>query len=243
MAARLPFGSSRHELFLAKVACGAPDECWGWTAHRNARGYGQFHLDGGRLTLAHRYALALVVAPPFAGACALHKCDNPPCCNPTHLYWGTRADNGRDAAERNRMSRRCGDQNHMFVDVTGRRFGRLIAESWTSRGDRVVWNCRCDCGRISRPTTHSLLSDRARSCGLCTRAEAAATRRLALIDRRFGRLVVVARELPISSRLWLAQCDCGAIRLVNSSNLLTGATRSCGSTQCRRAASVRAEVP
>lgn len=69
--------------------------CWLWTGTRNRQGYGMF----GR-RLAHRVSLALAEGPIPEGKFALHRCDNPPCVNPKHLYAGTASDNMRDALAR-----------------------------------------------------------------------------------------------------------------------------------------------
>src|SRR3990167_4058917 len=76
--------------------------CWIWTASRNDGGYGSFKVDGkhGRAVLAHRYAYESRVAPLVDGQCALHRCDNPPCCNPLHLFGGSRDDNNKDRASK-----------------------------------------------------------------------------------------------------------------------------------------------
>jgi hypothetical protein len=84
------------ERFWAKVAKAGPDDCWPWTGHTHPRGYGIFWLDGKNVR-ANRYALEQVEGPPpFEGAMSLHSCDNPPCCNPGHLRWGTGAQNYND---------------------------------------------------------------------------------------------------------------------------------------------------
>jgi hypothetical protein len=59
----------------------------------------------GRQYAAHRISLMLAVGPPPVGKPqALHHCDNPPCINPEHLYWGDVADNRQDASRRGRAS-------------------------------------------------------------------------------------------------------------------------------------------
>lgn len=79
--------------------------CWEWTKHFNNRGYGRFtvHRPGGQRLqlLAHRVAYALTSGDPGA-LVVRHKCDNPPCCNPTDLIVGTYRDNNLDALERGR---------------------------------------------------------------------------------------------------------------------------------------------
>lgn len=86
------------------VQVGEHDECWPWTRGRQSRGYGVLWLPGRRSVLTHRAALILHsggVEPD--GHSALHSCDNPPCCNPHHLRWGTHAENMQDGVDRGRM--------------------------------------------------------------------------------------------------------------------------------------------
>jgi hypothetical protein len=92
--------------FWAKVDVRGPDECWEWQAHRDPRGYGTFRIGNAREETkprwAHRLAWELTNGPIPDGLCACHRCDNPPCCNPGHLFIGTRGDNNRDAAAKGR---------------------------------------------------------------------------------------------------------------------------------------------
>lgn len=81
--------------FWSHVTVGDADACWPWTAARNEKGYGVTGIPGRRTSKAHRVAYAVHHGDP-GNLCVLHRCDNPPCCNPAHLFLGTRADNNRD---------------------------------------------------------------------------------------------------------------------------------------------------
>lgn len=74
-------------------------DCWNWLGSLDACGYGV--PDAGiqvayREPLAHRVALALHRPRPAADFEAIHSCDNPSCCNPRHLRWGSQLDNTED---------------------------------------------------------------------------------------------------------------------------------------------------
>lgn len=87
--------------FWSKVERRGPDDCWPWRGATDGR-YGQFSVKGRRFK-ASRVALSLVTGVSLnTEKLACHKCDNPPCCNPAHLFWGTMSDNIRDAINKGR---------------------------------------------------------------------------------------------------------------------------------------------
>ena len=81
------------------------DSCWLWTGSTNKYGYGLTHRGGPNQATtrrAHRMAWELCNGPIPKGLWVLHKCDNPPCVNPDHLFVGNRSDNMKDAAAKGR---------------------------------------------------------------------------------------------------------------------------------------------
>jgi hypothetical protein len=78
-----------------------PDACWPWTGSRRGGGYGRVTVNG-RSTSASRVAYELTHGTIPDGKHVCHTCDNPPCCNPAHLWVGTPADNTRDMLSKGR---------------------------------------------------------------------------------------------------------------------------------------------
>lgn len=114
-----------------------------------------------------------------------------------------------------------------FVDIRGQRFGRLVAIEPIHDRKVLKWICRCDCGNSTITTYSKLKSGRTRSCGCLQREKTSEASKKDYTGCRFGRLVVECR-LPEKRAKYLCVCDCGAAVIVEGSNLVSGATKSCG---------------
>lgn len=125
---------------------------------------------------------------------------------------------------------------HHARDLTGRRFGHLVAlEPVLAPPARRKWLCRCDCGGSKMTDTSTLLAGRCTHCG-CSPAWT----REDLTGRTFGHWTVLGfaeRRGKGKASFWLCRCVCGTERAVEAENLRRGASASCG---CRRVEALRA---
>ena len=80
---------------------GANSTCIVWSGDRTEKGYGRFRRDG-KWIRAHRAVWELANGPIPAGLHVLHRCDNPSCVNPAHLFLGTNRDNVADCVAKGR---------------------------------------------------------------------------------------------------------------------------------------------
>ncbi len=88
--------------FWEKINVGGPDECWLWTGAKTRKGYGLIGRDG-RLYRSNRVVLEMKLGRSLHdGEQACHTCDNPTCCNPSHLWPGTNSQNQLDAVSKGR---------------------------------------------------------------------------------------------------------------------------------------------
>lgn len=146
-------------------------DCWTWSAARGAGkfDYGYFWTDGKKLVKAHRYAYALANGPIPEGMVICHRCDNPPCVRPDHLFLGTQKDNihDMDAKGRGRRPTRrthCPkghpyDEANTALRTDGAQACRTCRKLWheTSRARRVAETAEVACPRCGatsgRPCT------------------------------------------------------------------------------------------
>jgi hypothetical protein len=104
-------GLSTEDFFWQKVDKGKENECWNWMGSVHYMwGYGHFRANGKQVA-AHRYSWILVNGNIPKGLCVCHKCDNPKCVNPSHLFLGTVADNNLDKKLKGRQPPVIGEKN------------------------------------------------------------------------------------------------------------------------------------
>jgi hypothetical protein len=87
--------------FWSRVNVLGNEECWEWKAYRNKKGYGEYSYQGHNRQ-ASRLAWFFTHGEIPENMDICHRCDNPPCCNPNHLFLGTHEINMRDMAEKGR---------------------------------------------------------------------------------------------------------------------------------------------
>ena len=102
-------------------------DCQLWTGAMSKNGYGAIKR-GGRNLSAHRVAWEVAYGPIPEGLFVLHRCDNPPCVNVSHLFLGTQRENMRDMREKGRSNR--GERNsHAVLTTAGVRAIREASQS------------------------------------------------------------------------------------------------------------------
>jgi hypothetical protein len=89
--------------------------CWLWRAAKTGAGYGQIRITTGpgqsKAIYSHRISWELANGPIPEGLEVLHKCDNPPCVRPDHLFLGTQSDNENDSVSKGRWNHPKGEEH------------------------------------------------------------------------------------------------------------------------------------
>lgn len=105
MGTHIRYCGKQEELLWARINKDGPNGCWVYSGASDRRGYGRpATWASGRLKryYAHRRVYELLVGPIPEGKLVLHRCDNPPCCNPEHLFLGDDRANHADKVAKKR---------------------------------------------------------------------------------------------------------------------------------------------
>ena len=108
-----------------RIEFGSPNDCWVWKGATDRCGYGQVCSKKHGQDRVHRVSWAAVNGPIPKGRQILHRCDNPPCVNPAHLFLGDRAANMRDMAEKKRSIRHEKNPNAALTEALVREIRAL----------------------------------------------------------------------------------------------------------------------
>lgn len=135
--------------FWAKIEKRSDAECWPWTGSRVTSGYGSFGINK-RLFASHRLSWFLAHGPIQEGLHCCHKCDNPECCNPSHLFLGTAKENMMDMLIKGRGNK-----------AKGERHGLIKNPGYAARGDRHGSVTRPECLRRGKNHPKSKLTEEA----------------------------------------------------------------------------------
>lgn len=156
--------------------------CWEWQRGRDSKGYGMCLLWKG-MRQTHRIAYELFKGP-IGNLGVLHTCDNPPCCNPDHLWLGTQKDNALDCVAKGRNRPQRGEASHrskLTAEIVRKIYfsptpAPEIAAAYGVSNDTVtlirrgqVWKHLQLSGRVQEPhRSFSTISGvMQRRCGLC----------------------------------------------------------------------------
>jgi len=102
--------NNRQEYLEAKSIPDPNSGCWLWLGSVNEHNYGRVIYKGKRI-YAHRHSWEAFNGEIPEGLKVLHKCDNPLCINPDHLFLGTQSDNMKDKVSKNRQHRLKGEDH------------------------------------------------------------------------------------------------------------------------------------
>lgn len=121
--------------FWSKVRPSDDQGCWLWLAAINEHGYGMFSVGGraGRMELAHRVSWRLINGPVPPGLQVLHRCDNPRCVSPEHLFLGNPRDNSDDKVSKRRHAFGQRNGEAKLTDEQVRRIRELYETTGTTQ--------------------------------------------------------------------------------------------------------------
>lgn len=132
--------------------------CWIWRGCIQSHGYGHIQVNKQRFS-AHRYFFLNLRGPVPDGLFLCHKCDNPRCVNPDHIFLGTGKDNANDMVEKGRSKK---GESHVFAKLTNEQVKRIFVdtrEDWIVAQEHGVSSslvCQIHRGKIWRHVTSEI---------------------------------------------------------------------------------------
>jgi hypothetical protein len=126
---------------LEKIVTDKKTGCWNWIACKNNRGYGKTSFRGNQ-DLSHRVFWKIINGEIPFGMFICHKCDNPGCVNPEHLFLGTPKDNMQDCVIKDRHNHTNGNKGKLFC-----KHGHEFTKENThvnKKGERLCRQCDKD---------------------------------------------------------------------------------------------------
>lgn len=130
-------------------------DCWLWTANKSGTGYGK--IGSGppdhKSLLAHRVSWSIANGEVPDGMFVCHRCDNPSCVNPDHLFLGTAMDNMADMVGKDRHARGERGGNRILTD-------RQVFEIKDMFIDGVRWDAISRIYGVSRSTIYHIMEGR-----------------------------------------------------------------------------------
>lgn len=150
------FSQSQRKSFWKCVQVGAPGDCWLWMGrYYSHSGYGRFFAFGYKW-LSHRLAYHFHFGLRVDQWQVLHTCDNPPCCNPRHLFLGTNADNVADRVRKGRSARLAGDLNGSRIHPESRPRG--AAHPYVKHPELIARGSRHGNAKLTEQQVRRILS-------------------------------------------------------------------------------------
>lgn len=146
------------------------------------------------------------------------------------VYWKCQCSCGRVKSIRTDGLKKIKTCGECKKDLSGQRFGRLVALSKgkKDKASHQYWICKCDCGNIVEINSDNLRRGLTQSCGCLHSETMHNTVFKDITGQKFGKLTVIEYKIENAKTYCYCQCECGGKTWVAKSNLVNGHTQSCG---------------
>jgi Mor family transcriptional regulator len=120
--------------------------CWIWQRGKTPDGYGLTSVKN-KTTRVHRLAFTVFYNTDISGLLVCHKCDNPSCCNPSHLFSGTNADNSDDKVKKDRHTKGTQQWKSIFTENDVLEVIKMYNDGYSVVHISEKYNCSLDAVR------------------------------------------------------------------------------------------------